>query len=94
MRALATVLVLVAVAARPSHAWPDNHWGSLLPAGDGKELTVKLCGRCHNLEKTVVARKSPKEWERSVYDMISRGAQIFPDEAEQIVQYLSAHFRP
>lgn len=93
-RVAATLVLGVTLIAPAAPAWPANHWGGLLPAGEGKELTVKLCGSCHNLQKTVVAKKTPKEWERSVYDMISRGAQIFPDEAEQIIQYLSAHFKP
>jgi hypothetical protein len=47
---------------------------------------------CHNLQKTVVSRKTPQEWERTVFDMVTRGAQIFPDEAEQIIKYLSKNF--
>ncbi|MGH7832327.1 MAG: c-type cytochrome, partial [Candidatus Binatia bacterium] len=61
---------------------------------EGKDLTVQLCNTCHNLQKTVVSRKSPQEWEKTVYDMVARGAQIFPDEAEQIVKYLATSFPP
>jgi hypothetical protein len=74
--------------------WSNNHWATLLPAGDGQQETKELCGNCHNLQKTVLSRKTPQEWERTVNDMISRGAQIFPDEAEKIVKYLSASFPP
>jgi len=65
-----------------------------MPDGDGKDVTVQLCGTCHNLQKTVVSRKTPQEWERSVYDMIARGAQIFPDEVDQIIKYLAKSFPP
>jgi len=73
-------------------SWSDNHWKTLLPEGEGKQITGELCGTCHNLQKTVVSRKSAPEWERTVYDMIRRGAQIFPDEAEQIISYLAKSF--
>jgi len=75
-------------------SWSDNHWKNLMPDGEGKQVTTELCGTCHNLQKTVVSRKSAQEWERTVYDMIRRGAQIFPDEAEQIVKYLATSFPP
>jgi hypothetical protein len=76
-------------------SWPDNHWKSLMPEGEGKQVTMELCGTsCHNLQKTVVSRKSAPEWEKTVYDMIRRGAQIFPDEADQIVKYLAVSFPP
>jgi hypothetical protein len=74
-------------------SWPDNHWKSLLPEGEGKDVTAQLCGTmCHNLQKTVVSRKSPQEWERTVYDMVARGAQIFPDEADPDHQVPSEKF--
>ena len=75
-------------------SWSDSHWKTLLPEGEGKQITGELCGTCHNLQKTVVSRKTGQEWERTVYDMIRRGAQIFPDEAEQIVKYLATSFPP
>jgi mono/diheme cytochrome c family protein len=75
-------------------SWSDSHWKTLLPDGEGKQVTAELCGTCHNLQKTVVSRKTAQEWERTVYDMIRRGAQIFPEEADQIVKYLAANFPP
>lgn len=68
-------------------------WQSQMPEGAGKALTVQLCGSCHNLEIVVVSRKTPNEWERTVMDMTRRGAQIFPDEAEQITKYLADNFQ-
>ncbi|HET8562902.1 MAG TPA: hypothetical protein VFM35_03400 [Candidatus Binatia bacterium] len=87
------IAVLLTVIILPQVSWADNHWKSLMPDGEGKEVTIQLCGTmCHNIQKTVVSKKSPAEWERTVYDMIRRGAQIFPDEAEQIIKYLSKNF--
>ncbi len=71
-----------------------DDWAKLLPEGEGKQMTIQLCGSCHDLQKVVVSRKSPQEWERSVNDMIARGAQIFPEEADQIIKYLAKSFPP
>ncbi|HEY1269514.1 MAG TPA: hypothetical protein VGH16_19800 [Candidatus Binatia bacterium] len=74
--------------------WPADAWVAMLPAGDGQQETKELCSSCHNLQKVVQSRKTPQEWERSVNDMLARGAQIFPDEAEKITKYLSVSFPP
>lgn len=89
------VLLLVGIIFPVALSWSQDQWKSMLPDGDGKDLTAQLCGTmCHNLQKTVVSRKTPQEWEKTVYDMIGRGAQIFPDEAEQITKYLAKNFPP
>ena len=75
-------------------SWPQEDYQSMLPSGEGKDLVVELCGKCHNLQKVVSSRKTDKEWERSVYDMVNRGAQIFPEEVDQIVKYLAKSFPP
>jgi len=86
------LLVLGIVLGSTSSLWPGNHWVSLLPDGDGKQETQQLCGTCHNLQKTVLSRKTQQEWERTVYDMVARGAQIFPDEVELIIKYLVKNY--
>jgi hypothetical protein len=91
-RVLPVLIFIIATLIPSAVLWPNNHWATLLPAGDGQQETKELCGSCHNLQKVVLSRKTPQEWERSVTDMVTRGAQIFPDEAEKIVKYLSAHF--
>jgi len=93
-RSLLAMTFVIAMFFPTGVLWPNNHWASLLPQGEGKEETQQLCGSCHNLQKTVLSRKTPKEWERTVFDMVARGAQIFPDEAEKIAKYLSASFPP
>jgi hypothetical protein len=93
-RLLLSILFLGAVVFPAVASWAQEDYKSMLPDGDGKELTIQLCGTCHNLQKTVVSRKSPQDWEKTVYDMVARGAQIFPDEADQIVKYLAKSFPP
>jgi len=93
-RILFVVILLVTSLFSAPSLWPNNHWATLLPAGDGKQETQELCGSCHNLQKTVLSRKTPQEWERTVFDMVARGAQIFPDEAEKIAKYPGTSFPP
>lgn len=93
-RLLPALLFFIGLIFPVALSWPGNHWKTLMPEGEGKDVTMQLCGTCHNLQKTVVSRKSPQEWERTVYDMVARGAQIFPDEAEQIIKYLAKSFPP
>jgi hypothetical protein len=93
-RVLLALIFFAALLFPTVQTWSNNHWATLLPDGDGKEETRQLCSSCHNLQKTVLSRKTPQEWERSVYDMVARGAQIFPDEAEKIIKYLGQSFPP
>ena len=93
-RVLSLLLFFVALSFPATLLWSGNHWKNLMPEGEGKEVTVQLCGTCHDMQKTVVSRKTPQEWERTVYDMIARGAQIFPEEAEKIIAYLAQNYGP
>jgi hypothetical protein len=93
MRGIFPALMFVIAMLIPS-ALSADQWTDMLPKGDGQEETKELCGGCHNLQKVVQSRKTPQEWERSVNDMLARGAQIFPDEAEKITKYLSVSFPP
>ena len=95
MRATIAALIFISGIFIPiTLLWSADAWVGMLPPGDGQQETKELCGSCHNLQKVVQSRKTPQEWERSVNDMLARGAQIFPDEAEKITKYLSASFPP
>ncbi len=93
-RGLLLALFLIGIIFPVAVSRSQEDWKKLMPDGEGKDVTAQLCGTCHNLQKVVVSRKSPQEWERSVYDMIARGAQIFPDEVDQIIKYLAKSFPP
>jgi hypothetical protein len=75
-----------------SLVWSQSDWGSKMPEGEGKELTVQLCGTCHDLGRTLNLRKDGQGWEQTVLNMVTRGAQIFPDEAEKITRYLTTNY--
>lgn len=67
---------------------------SPLPAGDGKQLVAVACTQCHGLRPIVMLRDGPAGWKGFVQDMVLRGAQLTPEEADTVIQYLSKSFGP
>jgi len=85
------VLAVVAVFVAPMYAQsPAN----ALPAGNGKDLVAVACTQCHGLKLIVSLRDGPVGWRRFVDDMILRGAQLNPQEADTVAQYLAKSFGP
>ena len=65
---------------------------SLFPDGPGKAVVKKLCGTCHEVETVVASRRTRIGWERSVDDMIARGAKGSDEEMDAVVEYLATYF--
>ncbi len=65
-----------------------------MPEGEGKQLVANICAGCHSLENVTTQRRSREDWNATVANMISRGAQIFTDESATIVNYLAEHYGP
>ncbi len=63
-----------------------------MPEGEGKQLVANICAGCHALETTLTQRRNREDWNSTVANMISRGAQIFTDESATIVNYLAEHY--
>lgn len=71
---------------------PAQSQSESMPEGEGKALVSGVCTGCHALDMVLMQSKNRGEWENTVRDMISRGAQIFPDEQAAIVSYLAEHY--
>ena len=70
----------------------SQNLGHLLPDDEGKGLILATCFQCHASMSYVTGRhKTPEAWRRTVYDMVSRGAQVNPQEIDVIVNYLIKH---
>ena len=63
-----------------------------LPEGNGKALVSTSCVGCHSLETSLRRGRSREGWVETLNDMVSRGAQILPADAETIIQYLADHY--
>ena len=85
-RSVAVGIVLVALASGVQ-AQPLQ-----LPEGEGRELLIETCVQCHDLRPVVTQRKSPESWQRTVHEMIWRGAPLYPGEALLVARYLAQAF--
>ena len=66
-----------------------------LPAGNGKEMVEMICQGCHDLSPiTTSIGFSRADWETVVKSMVDMGADIKPDQATVIVNYLATNFPP
>lgn len=61
----------------------------------GRVAVTQVCVGCHAgiMRMLEVREKSAEEWRETVYRMIGRGAQVFPDEIEPLTAYLVASAR-
>jgi cytochrome c5 len=60
-----------------------------VPTLDGKALLESRCTACHALDRVIAARKSAADWTITVNRMVAKGAQVTPDEAQAIIDYLA-----
>src|ERR1051325_3793727 len=58
----------------------------------GRKVVAEVCAACHTtiVRMIQVHKQTPEQWKDTVYFMISRGAQIMPDEIEPVVAYLAS----
>jgi cytochrome c2 len=58
----------------------------------GRQVAAQVCATCHTtiVRMVQVHKQSREQWKDTVYFMISRGAQIMPDEVEPVTAYLAA----
>lgn len=63
-----------------------------LPEGDGRLVTAKVCGVCHEARRAASVRLSQDGWSTLIDDMVRRGAKGSDEELNQVLEYLSTHF--
>jgi cytochrome c5 len=58
----------------------------------GRQVVAQVCAACHTtiVRMVQVHKQTAEQWRDTVYFMISRGAQIMPDEIEAVTAYLAA----
>ena len=81
----AAALLLVATSAQAQGP---------LPQGEGRDLVATACTQCHALTPIVSGREGQAGWKKHVYNMVLRGAQLTPSEADTVINYLAANFGP
>jgi mono/diheme cytochrome c family protein len=78
-------------SAVPGAAGQDDKHPSL-PAGEGRDVMIRVCSQCHEAEKVVGQENDERGWKELVDQMASNGAQATDEELAAIVKYLAKAF--
>ncbi|MEE2777774.1 MAG: quinohemoprotein amine dehydrogenase subunit alpha [Acidobacteriota bacterium] len=100
LASMAIVLALAVVSAAP--AWSQDEEAGAEPPEGGipvtDRATIRACRSCHTVDdegrmtRISWMRKTPEGWQTSIKRMVSlQDIPLEPDEARQIVRYLSDH---
>jgi competence ComEA-like helix-hairpin-helix protein len=63
-----------------------------LPDGTGKDLVLKLCRDCHDLDQVIAENRTKDAWSKTVAKMGDRGAEGTEEQFEAIINYLAKNF--
>jgi len=77
------------VAAQVSASAPGDRQAQI---EKGRQVVAQVCTTCHTtLGRMIqVHKQTAEQWRDTVYFMISRGAQVMPDEIEPVTAFLAA----
>jgi DNA uptake protein ComE-like DNA-binding protein len=64
-----------------------------LPDGSGRDVTERLCGKCHEAQRAASVRLTREGWEGEVAKMVDLGMTATDEEIQQVLDYLSEHFK-
>ena len=62
-----------------------------LPEGAGKATVVRICSKCHGLDRFAAARKSREDWESILERMGEAGLKMTDEEYDTVITYLSKY---
>ena len=85
---------LVLVAMTLVMSWPSTvgaQRGDDPQIEKGRVVVAQVCTTCHTTlgRMLQVHKQTPQQWKDLVYFMISRGAQVMPDEIEPVAAFLA-----
>jgi competence protein ComEA len=64
-----------------------------MPDGPARDLTIRVCGQCHEPNRAAALRLTREGWEGVVQKMTGLGARATEAEFGQITDYLSENFK-
>jgi competence protein ComEA len=64
------------------------------PPGDGRETTLRLCGKCHSPTIVLAYGQKREGWEKTITKMVHLGAVGSDEDFTDIADYLTANFPP
>ena len=91
---MASVVFTCIVLGTVAPAQERSAAGANLPAGPGREVLTTACTACHNLNTVVAYRAGKPGWQEVVDNMVLQGAEVLPEEAPVLIDYLVANLGP
>jgi competence protein ComEA len=85
-----TLATTVALTAAPAQTAQPS--GEGLPDGPGKDVTVRMCGLCHEPRRAASVRLTVEGWAAVIEGMMKRGAKGSEEDVAIVLDYLSTHF--
>jgi len=64
------------------------------PSGDGRETTLRICGKCHSPTIVLAYGQKRAGWEKTITKMVRLGAAGSDEDFTDIADYLTANFPP
>jgi cytochrome c-type biogenesis protein CcmH/NrfF len=96
-RRISLLFVLLAAIFLVTACSSGSSSSTTAPSGttqDGAALLNERCTVCHTLSRAESSKHSAADWKTIVDSMISRGAQLTPEEETVVVNYLATKFGP
>ena len=91
--AIAMTLALTgAFVAAQQNPPPAQSPQDVLPAGPGRDATMKVCSGCHHVRIVASLRLTRDGWAEVVKDMVKEGATGTEQELAQVLDYLATNF--
>lgn len=83
----------VPMAARTLTPAEIAEMAKTMPEGANRELTVRVCGACHEPQRAASVRLTREGWETVVTKMVGLGAKVTDDEFVKVVDYLAENYK-
>ena len=91
---LGLLALSIAAAAQTTAPQAQGPTAVTLPNGDGRDVLIRACNRCHIITAVIGRPRTRDEWTAVVNNMRERGATMDASETTTIVDYLTASFGP
>lgn len=84
-------LVALAAAAQTPSGTPGMAGAAKLPPGEGRDATIRICGKCHDAGVFVNQGLNAEGWKQTV-DEMAKMADGTDDDFAAIARYLTKAF--
>ena len=90
----AVALAVFSAVFATSLAWAAQPPPAPNPPPDPRDILNGACTMCHGVDFIVEHRKDRDDWDFTVHRMMDKGAELTPDDAALLVDYLAKTYAP